>query len=177
MKTNHIRETYRFEVWLPGAIVQWLDSRYPDDEPEIAIGKALRALQGRDRKAQERSIQVLTIADYPTAPKPPRPPKPEPTSEPVAQAKLEPLPEPEPPSLPITQINMLQKSRTGDPISWLHQFSQLSRRTTPEFTFETIANGFRCTVGMLGRSGTGDAATKKEAKRAAAIELLDRLQS
>jgi hypothetical protein len=37
MNAKLIRDSYRFEIWLPASLVSWLDSRFPDDEAEIAI--------------------------------------------------------------------------------------------------------------------------------------------
>lgn len=162
---ERIRDSYSAQVWLTGEQVAHLNSLFPDDELEVQLGKLVtRSMRQTQRRAASSTPRQAARTVERIEPTPQKPiPQAPPLLPPAAMAT--------PPRRPAN----LPKLTDGTPLSRLNQFCQKSKANPPEPAIDAVVGGFHCRYVLLGRSGEGQATTKKEAMQAAAAQLLESL--
>jgi hypothetical protein len=151
MTYHKIRDSYHAHVWLTGEAIAFLDSQFPSDEPEMAIAKLIDREMGRHKRNLFNAPQ--------------RTDKPE-----IVELKPQVKAEPVSPVAPVTV------DRPEDnPINRLQEYCQGEGEALPEYSFKTCREGFSCEVAVIDCVATGIGRSKKDAKRDAAVAMLDLL--
>jgi dsRNA-specific ribonuclease len=76
---------------------------------------------------------------------------------------------------PAPQGDAPPSAESENPIGALQEYCQSKALTLPTYEFETVTEGFCCTVWTLGLTASATASTKKKAKTEAAALLLEAL--
>lgn len=173
-----LRDSYCIKAWLSGEAVAYLDSAYPDDESGVALSKLVRReMLKASRHAPPAAARALQ-----------RPEKPQPqqflklVQKPSANESSESKIETEGKTkMPSNEQVRPKRGEIGDnPIGTLQVLCQQNKAALPTYTISSLAGGFvcECAAQVLGVSVMGKsapAATKKAAKKAAAIAALKKL--
>ncbi|ABW31569.1 double-stranded RNA binding motif domain-containing protein [Acaryochloris marina] len=119
---------------------------YPKEDPEDALIKLLDSARTRAIRRAEQQVRVLHLdQEEPEAPE-------------------------EDPEEPVN----LSGDVVENPIGTLQELCQRQQISMPSYEFETIPEGFRCSVQAMGLRGVGEGVSKKKAKMGAARKLLGR---
>jgi hypothetical protein len=151
MTYQKIRDSYHARIWLTGEAIAFLDSQFPSDEPEIAIAKLIDREMGKHKRNSFNAPQRASKLEI---------------------VELKPQVKPE----VITPVAPVTVDRPEDnPINRLQEFCQGEGEALPEYSFTTCREGFSCEVAVLDCVASGNARTKKAAKKDAAVAMLDLL--
>jgi dsRNA-specific ribonuclease len=133
------------QIRLSQAQMEYLATRFPQEDPEIALVKLLERDRLKSLHQATANVQVLHL---------------QPAAKTTNQTGSESSPEI---VLPVESEN---------PIGALQEYCQQKQLLFPVYEFETIADGFRCIVQALEQSASGSGQSKKVAKFEAAANLL-----
>ncbi|MGR3280435.1 double-stranded RNA binding motif domain-containing protein, partial [Acaryochloris marina NIES-2412] len=116
---------------------------YPNEDPEIAIIKLLDRTRNRAIRQAEQQVHVL-----------------HPGQEKTEDQEADP-----------EELVSLSGDVVENPIGTLQELCQRQQISIPRYEFETIPEGFRCSVQAMSLRGVGEGRSKKEAKVKAAGAL------
>ena len=140
----------RLCVHLTEAQLEYLAARFPHADPEIALVKLLEQDRLRALRRAEARVQVLHRQ---------------------AESKPAALP-----VFPKPNSEIVLPSESENPVGALQEYCQQKQLPFATYEFETIADGFRCTVQALGEREIGEGCSKKTAKFEAAAKFLKHFQ-
>ena len=143
--TQHIRLC----VHLTDTQLEYLATRFSQEDPEIAIVKLLEQDRLRALRRAEANVQVLhRLSDTKS----------------VA------------PPTPKQNLEIVLPVESDNPVGALQEYCQQKQIPFATYEFETISDGFRCVVQALGESAISEGRSKKAAKFEAAANFLKRSQ-
>lgn len=153
LRTPHSQDSFPLKVHLSPEAIAFLESKYPNLDPEIGIVHLVEEAMDRAKRTAAARVQVLEHPAY-AAPQPPKP--------------LEPL-------QPQGELQQPEQS-WSNPLGTLQEYCQQKSLPLPEYEFEPCTEGFSCQVRAAGHSGSGTGVNKKLAKANAAAALLATLE-
>ena len=139
----------RLCVHLTEAQLEYLATRLPHEDPEIALVKLLEQDRQKSLRRAEANVQVLH-----------RPAEAKAATPPIAK--------------PVAEIVL--PSEAENPVGALQEYCQQKQLPFATYKFEAIADGFRCVVQALGGRAIGEGRSKKAAKFEAAANFLKEAQ-
>jgi len=160
MSIQRSQDHYAFKIHLSPEAIAFLESKYPNLDPELGIVHLVQEVMERTRRTAAARVQVW---EHPTLDKPKA--VPHPTLSPPKPAPQHQVVAPDP-SLSLSK-----------PVGALQEYCQQNYIPLPEYEIEASAEGFTCQVQAVGRSAYGIGANKKTAKANAAAALLGTLKS
>jgi len=154
MSIQRSQEGYPLKVYLSPDAIAFLESKYPNLDPELGIVHLVEEAMDRAKRTAAARVQVW---EHPT----------------LTQPKAVPQPPFTPPKLaPQRQVAPPDPSQcTSNPVGALQEYCQQNYLPLPEYQIEPCAEGFTCRVQAVGRSASGTGANKKTAKANAAAAL------
>jgi len=158
LTTNRAQEGYPLKVYLSPEAIAFLESKYPNLDPELGIVHLVEEAMNRAKRTAAARVQFW---EHPTLDKPKA--VPHPTLSPPKPAPQQQVAPPDP------------SQCASNPVGALQEYCQQNYLPLPEYEIEPCAEGFTCQVEAVGRSASGTGANKKTAKANAAAALLAQL--
>jgi hypothetical protein len=155
MSIQRSQDRYALKVYLGPEAIAFLESKYPNLDPELGIVHLIEEAMDRARRTAAARVQVV---EYSTQAKPKAVPHPTLTPPKLASQHQVALPDP--------------SRSASNSIGALQEYCQQNYVPLPEYQTEPCAEGFSCQVKAVGKSASGTGANKKTAKANAAAALL-----
>lgn len=145
---SNLHPFYNLTIRLTPEQLGFLAYAFPNEDPEHALIKLLERSRNRAIRRAEQQVRVLHID----------------------QEKAD--DQEEDPEEPVS----LSGDVTENPIGALQELCQRQQISMPRYEFETIPEGFCCTVQAMGLKGVGEGRSKKQAKVRAVEGIMDMMR-